>query len=50
MVKDFGLSRLGLWNQRLVKNVKNVLANLLELGLDLLAVFPDGTNVLVSSL
>ena len=50
MVENLGLSSLGLWNQRLVKDIKNILADLLELGLDLLAVVTDSRDVLLSSL
>ena len=50
MVKDLGLSRLGLWNQGLVKDIKDILADLLELGLNLLAVIADGGDVLLGSL
>lgn len=45
MVKDLGLSGLGGWDQVLVKNVKDVLANLGELGLDLLTVLLDESNL-----
>ena len=50
VVEDLGLSRLGLWNQGLVKNVEDILADLLELGFNLLAVIADGGNVLLGSL
>lgn len=50
VVENLGLSRLGLWNQGLVEDIKNVLADLLELGLNLLAVIADGRDVLLSSL
>lgn len=50
MVKDLGLARLGLWNQGLIKDIKDILADLLKLGLDLLAIIADGRNVLLSSL
>lgn len=50
VVEDLGLSRLGLGDQGLVKDVKDILADLLELGLDLLAVIADGGNVLLGSL
>lgn len=50
VVEDLGLSRLGLGDQGLIKDVKDILADLLELGLDLLAVIADGGNVLLGSL
>jgi hypothetical protein len=50
VVKDFGLSGLGLWDQRLVQDIEDILADLLELGLDLLAVVSDSGNMLVGTL
>ncbi len=50
VVENLGLARFGLWNQGLVKDIKNILADLLELGLDLLAVVTDGRDVLLGSL
>jgi hypothetical protein len=50
MVEDLGLSRLGLGDEGLIKDVKNILADLLKLGLDLLAVLADGSDVLVGAL
>ena len=50
MVEDLGLARLGLGDQGLVQDIEDILANLLELGLDLLTVIPDGGNVLVGTL
>ena len=50
MVEDLGLSGLGLGDQGLIKDVKDILADLLELGLDLLAVIADGGNMLLGSL
>ena len=49
MVEDLGLSRFGLWDQGLVEDIENILADLLELGLNLLAVITDGSNVLVGA-
>jgi hypothetical protein len=49
VVKDLGLARLGLWNQGLVQNVKNILADLLEFGFDLLAIVSDGRYMLVGT-
>jgi len=50
VVEDSGLARLGLGDQGLVEDVKNILADLLELEFDLLAVFADDANVLVRAL
>ena len=50
VVKDLGLSGLGLGNEGVIKNVENILANLLELCLDLLSVVADGANVLLGAL
>ena len=45
MVEDLGLSGLGGWDQVLVKNVKDILADLGELGLDLLTVLLDESDL-----
>lgn len=50
MVEDLALARLGLGDQGVVKDVKDILADLLELGLDLLAVVANDGNVLVGTL
>ena len=50
MVEHLGLSRLGLWDQGLVQDVEDILADLLEFGLDLLTVVPDGRNMFVGAL
>jgi hypothetical protein len=50
VVEDLGLARLGLGNEGVVKDVEDILADLLELGLDLLAVVADGANVLLRAL
>jgi hypothetical protein len=50
VVEDLALARLGLGDQRVVKDVEDILADLLELGLDLLAVVADDGNVLVGTL
>ena len=50
VVEDLGLSGHGLGDQRLIENVENILAHLLELLLNLRAVFADSANVLVSAL
>lgn len=50
MVEDLALARLGLGDQGVVKDVEDILADLLELGLNLLAVVADDGNVLVGAL
>ena len=45
MVEDLGLSGLGGWDQVLVKNVKDILADLGELGLNLLTVLLDESDL-----
>lgn len=50
MIKDFGLSTLGLWNESLVEDVEDILADLLELLLDSLTVLSDGCYVLIGTL
>lgn len=50
VVEDLGLSGLGLGNEGLVKDVEDILADLLELELDLLAVLADDGDVLLRAL
>lgn len=50
MVEDLGLARLRLWDQGLVQDIEDILADLLEFGLDLLTVVSDGRNMLVGAL
>ena len=50
VVEVLGLARLGLGDKGLIKDVEDILADLLELGLDLLAVVADGANVLLGAL
>lgn len=50
VVEDLGLARFSLGNQGLIKNIKDILADFLELGLNLLAVIADGGNVFFGSL
>jgi hypothetical protein len=50
VVEDLGLARLGLGDEGLVENVEDILAHLLELRLDLLAVVADGADVLLGAL
>jgi hypothetical protein len=50
VVEDLGLARSGVGDEGLVQNVKDILADLLQLGLNLVAVFADGGNVLVGTL
>jgi hypothetical protein len=50
VVEDLGLASFGLGDERLVQNVQDILADLLQLGLNLLAVFTDNANVLLGAL
>ena len=50
MVEDLGLARLGLRDEGVVEDVEDILADLLKLGLDLLAVVADGADVLLRAL
>lgn len=47
MVEDLALAGLRLGDEALVEDVQNILADLLKLGLDLLAVVADDVDVLV---
>lgn len=50
MVEDLGLARGSVGDEGLVEDLKDVLADLLELALDLVAVVADGGDVLVGAL
>jgi hypothetical protein len=50
VVEDLGLAGFGLGDEGVVQDIEDILADLLELGLDLLAVFTDGSNVLLGAL
>lgn len=50
VVKDLGLARFGLGDERLVEDVEHILADLLQLGLNLLAVVADDGDVLLGAL
>jgi hypothetical protein len=50
VVKDLGLARLGLGDEGVVEDVEDILADLLKLGLNLLAVVADGADVLLRAL
>ena len=50
MVEDLGLAGLGFGDQALVEHVEDVLADRLELLLDLLTILADGRHVLVGAL
>lgn len=50
VVEDLGLSSLGLGDESVVEDVEDILADLLQFGLDLLAVIADNTNVLIGTL
>lgn len=47
MVEYLRLARLGLWDERIVENIEDVLADFLELGFDLLTVVADGRDMLL---
>ena len=50
MVEDLGLAALGRGDEVLLEDLKDVLADLAELGLDLLTVLADDANVLLGAL
>jgi len=50
VIEYFGLARGGVGNERLVKNVENILTDLLELGFNFGAILADGVDVLVGAL
>lgn len=50
VVENLRLARLGLWDEGLVQNIKDILANFLEFGLNLLTIVTDGADVLVRAL
>jgi hypothetical protein len=50
VVEDLGLARLGLWDERLIQNIKDILADFFEFGLNLLTIVTDGADVLVGAL
>lgn len=50
VVEDLGLASLSLGDQGVAQNVQHILADLLEFGLNLLAIVTDDGNVLVRAL
>ena len=50
VVEDLGLARLGLGDESLVKDIEDILADLLEFGLNLLTIIADGADVFVRAL
>jgi hypothetical protein len=50
VVEDLGLASLSLGDERLVENIQHILADLFQLGLDLLAVIADDGDVLLGAL
>ena len=50
MVEDLGLARLGLGDERVIKHIEHILADLLELRFNLLSVVADGANMLLGAL
>lgn len=49
VVENLGLASGGIGNEALVKDIEDILADLLELGLNLLAVLLNGRDVLVGA-
>ncbi len=47
VVEDLGFTGLGLGNQGFVEDIEDILADLLELRFNLLAVLADGPNMFV---
>jgi hypothetical protein len=50
VVEDLGLARLGLGDKGVIEDVEDILADLLEFGLNLLSVVADGSDVLLRAL
>lgn len=50
VVEDLGFSRFGLWNEGIIKDIKDILADFLEFAFNLLAVFTDDGNVFLRAL
>jgi hypothetical protein len=50
MVEDLGFPRFGLGDEGIVKDIEDVLADILQFRLDLLTIVTDGGNVLISTL
>jgi len=50
VVEDLGLAGSSVGDEGVVEDIEDILADLLELGLDLLAVVTDGADVLLGSL
>lgn len=47
VIENLGLARLGFGDKRLIQDIEDILANFLELGLDLLTVITNGADVLI---
>lgn len=50
VIEHLGFTRFSLGDQGLVKNVKDILADTLKFGLNLLTVVADDSNVLIGAL
>jgi len=50
VVEDFAFTGFGLGNQGVIQHIEHILADLLELELDLLSVLADGGDVLIGAL
>lgn len=50
VIEHLGLSGFGLWDERIVEDIEDVLTDFLEFGLNLLTIVTDGRNVFVGAL
>jgi hypothetical protein len=50
VVEDLALARLGLGDEAVIEHIEDILAHVLQLGLDLLAVVADDADVLLGAL
>jgi hypothetical protein len=49
VIENLGFARLSLGDEELVEDVQDILANILQFGLDLLAIFADDRNMLIGA-
>jgi hypothetical protein len=47
VIEHLRLARFGLWDERIVEDIEDILADFLKLGFDLLAVVADGRDMLL---
>jgi hypothetical protein len=50
VIEHLGFTGFGLWDQGLIEDIEDILADFLQLCFDLLTVFADGPNMFVRSL